>query len=288
MEVNIIDYLKSGKTLLLADGGSTKIDWLLVNASGVLQRFETDGINVAIHGVQALTNHIKTVAQRVQCPPDVAGYYGAGVTGNDVSNAISQALARHFNIDIVQAGSDMLLACMATSQHKKALVSILGTGSNSAYYDGERVVCRIPSLGYVLGDEGSASWTGKKILRDYLRGSMPDNIKTILREKGYDESSILRNVYRGEMPNRYIANAVKQLATVADTEYVQNILYDAARIFFTEIIDAYAIPQHTDLHFCGGMSVLLAKQLRQEAQKRHLKIGTITARPLDAIIETIK
>ncbi|MDR0799821.1 MAG: ATPase, partial [Dysgonamonadaceae bacterium] len=156
--------------ILIADSGSTKTHWILAAADGALQSCVTRGINPFFLDKPAIINLLETEFMLPKEAIAAVYFYGAGCTPETIPGVID-ALGTHFQSDTIEVHSDMLAAAHSLSRKEEGIVCILGTGSNSCHYDGEKIIDNVYSLGYVLGDEGSGAVLGKKLVADILRGT---------------------------------------------------------------------------------------------------------------------
>jgi len=218
--------------VLLADSGSTKVHWCLVTASGQYSDVFTDGINPLFQTSDAMRNSICN-----QLLPKIsqllwAGtlthvfFYGAGCTP-EKKVYVQKALEAVFKKAEVSVESDMLGAARGLLGHTPGVACILGTGSGSCFYDGEKIDWCVPSLGYILGDEGSAAVLGKRLVGDLLKNQMGDDLKALFF-KEYETSmpDIIEKVYRQPFPNRFLAKLSKFCADHIDDPRIHNLVYD--------------------------------------------------------------
>ncbi len=205
--------------ILIADSGSTKTEWSLVGRNGVERTFRTAGINPYLLSEDEV-RRILTREVLVELPIEritEVYFYGAGCVGRPAETLCVQ-LHRVIGPETVEVNSDLLAAARALCGDAPGIVAILGTGSNSGYYDGHDITRRVPSLGFLLGDEGSGSDLGKHLLADALKGLLPEP----LARQFFDcypltQEEVLDAVYRRPMPNRYMARFLPSFTSTSTT-----------------------------------------------------------------------
>ena len=220
--------------ILIADSGSTKTDWRLMDGQRELGQVKTKGFNPYY---QQMDEMIAEIESQLVPTIDAAQvnrihFYGAGCSTDERQQKIINALSPFYpNIEIT-VQSDLIGAAKALSGDKPGIVCILGTGSGSCLYDGEKIDKNIPSLGFILGDEGSGAWLGKKMVTDYLRGHMPKKcIETINQKLKIDKETILEHVNHKRMPSRYLASFAKFISENMDQTYFYQLMFDSFTAF---------------------------------------------------------
>ena len=195
--------------ILIADCGSTKIDWCLLNGSEKVAQIFTVGMNALMLTQEEMTERIKTelMPHIVSYKVDEIYYYGAGIISEEIKNNVINALKANIpTATKIEVDSDLLAAARALCGHEPGIACIMGTGSNSCYYDGEKVVDNVSPLGYILGDEGSGAVLGKLLVGDVLKKQLPEHIcEAFLKEYDLDRTKIITAVYRQHPANRFLA-----------------------------------------------------------------------------------
>ncbi|MEO1945389.1 MAG: ATPase, partial [Candidatus Thioglobus sp.] len=162
--------------ILIADSGSTKCDWLAINEQGVeLRQFSTMGFNPYFHTSEIVESELKKNTNMVELAPNVGRvfFYGAGSSSTEMCSIIENGLRKVMPQADISVGHDLEGAAFSTWSGTPAITCILGTGSNSCYFDGDSVYEEVPSLAYILGDEGSGSWFGKRLLQAFFYKQLP-------------------------------------------------------------------------------------------------------------------
>lgn len=274
--------------ILIADGGSTKVDWIaLDNDKDELFRVRTLGLNPAVVAREELSNRIENMLQLIEIKDDVEKvyFYGAGC-GTPMPIAIlkdvMEAIFTNANIIIAE---DMLAAVYASSGKKPALVCILGTGSNSCYYDGESIHMNAPSLGYTIMDEASGNYFGKKLLKDYYYKRMPKKVADEFeRQFDLDADIIKFNLYRQPNPNMYLAAFAKFMLEFKEDRYIKRIIKKGFQEFFKCRILPYKTTIDIPIYFIGSIAYYFRDALEKVAKKNGLTIADVIQKPIDNLI----
>jgi N-acetylglucosamine kinase-like BadF-type ATPase len=221
--------------ILIADGGSTKADWIAIDSSKKEQfRVRTLGLNPAVVAEDELRNRIVNMFQLINIKKDVKEihFYGAGCGTPKPTKILKDVLQSIFVNAKINVSEDMLAAVYAASGKVPALVCILGTGSNSCYFDGEHVQMKTPSLGYILMDEASGNYFGKVLIRDYYYHKMPKFIgEKFEQEFNLDADFIKQQIYRMPNPNMYLASFAKFMFDFKEEKYIKRIIKKRPREF---------------------------------------------------------
>ena len=265
------------------------MDWALIDTTGKeLTRFQTDGINALLASSSVLESLLSKVkAQLGDCPAiDRLYYYGAGCATPGICHKVEEPLQRIIGARNVEATTDLLGAARSLLGRNKGIACILGTGSNSCLYDGDRIADNVPSLGFILGDEGSGASLGKRLVSDAFKGHLPENVKKkFLAEYGLDLHTILDKTYRSPAPNRFLASLVPFLSANLWNPYVYSLVLKEFESFLERNVSRYQGAHTLPIAFTGSLAFHFAPVLREAAANKDFKIGTITASPLDGLIE---
>ncbi len=260
--------------ILIADAGSTKTEWCAVTSESHTG-FVTPGINAAQLGEEELRQRFAEALRNIPALPDAIYYYGAGCATEDICTKVASALPQGPTIEVA---SDMLGAARALYGHTPGLALILGTGSNSALYDGTKLTRNMPPMGYILGDEGSGSAIGKRLLTTVYRTGMlrPE----LERWLAMDYGDIINHIYRRPEANKFLASLVPFIVDHAGRlAEVINAEFDA---LFNAMLPYYPSNQH--IRAVGGVAAALAPQLRARAEFNGFTIDQIQDRPMPGLI----
>lgn len=279
----------NGNLVLVADGGSTKTDWLLAGVEKTPLRFRTRGLNPALADEACL----KGILQK-ELSPQLARYssegglalyyYGAGCLP-DTCPKMERALSEVLPAAHIEVRSDLLGAARALCGHRPGIACILGTGSNSCRYDGRDIVRRVPSLGYILGDEGSGTALGKRLIGDWLKGLLDEGLdRGISAFCGLDEAGIIQKVYREPEANRFLASFTPFLEAHRNHPLVHRIITDCFHTFFERNVVAYR-PGSLPIHFVGSIALIFKEELEETANRLGLHLGKILKEPVTDMLE---
>ena len=275
--------------ILIADSGSTKTGWCLIDSNGKTKEFSTEGYNPCYTGADKLFEILKPNLPKDFDPACVTkvAFYGAGVY-EDKYGIIEQAIRPIFPHAHIDAAMDLIGSARALLGRKSGFAAILGTGTNSCLYDGTKVSMNIDSLGFLLGDEGSGGYMGKRLIGDYIRGYMPED----LRQKFWDtyrltNDELIERVYSNPMPNSYCASFTRFLTGEhAGHEYLeQHIIRDSFRDFFKNIVSRYPAYEKYSFNCVGSIGWIFRQSLTEVAQEYHMQIGNIIDNPMQGLIK---
>ncbi|ARV15101.1 N-acetylglucosamine kinase [Polaribacter sp. SA4-12] len=275
--------------ILIADGGSTKADWIAIGEDKEEAfRTRTLGLNPAVVPEEELHNRIINMFQLINVKDEVKEihFYGAGCGTPKPIKILKDILESIFINAKIFISEDMLAAVYAASKNEPALVCILGTGSNSCYYDGTNMEMLVPSLGYILMDEASGNYFGKKLIVDYYYGKMPSEIAEKFNEEfNLDADYIKRNLYRESNPNMYLASFAKFMFDFKDEKYIKKIIKKGFQEFFKYRILPYNKTSETPIYFIGSIAHYFRDILEKVAKKNNLKVTGVIQRPIDNLLE---
>jgi N-acetylglucosamine kinase-like BadF-type ATPase len=272
---------------LIADSGATKAEWCLLDGSRKKTIF-TQGISPYFLN----SDEIQTLLLKELCPFLKATniselyYYGTGCANPANARLIKKALQKTFPRASVQVTHDLMAAARSLCGRQKGVACILGTGSNSCYYDGKKIVKNSPGLGYVLGDEGSGAYLGKKVVQYYLYKTFDSEMK-LRFEKKYNTNTveILENVYKKPLPNKYLASFAIFLAENRGHYMIENIIEDGLNDFFFNHLMKYKETSALPVSFVGGVAYGFKDVLQQLCITYEMKLGKVLKNPMEGLIE---
>lgn len=274
---------------LIADGGSTKCDWILLGSDGeVLMKTRTRGLNPAVVPEGELYNRLmeNQDLSEVLKTTKYVDFYGAGA-GTETPRKIFKAVLENLfpNAEVTVA-EDLLAAVYATTT-EPGIVCILGTGSNSCYWDGEQIHTKVPSLGYVLMDEASGNYFGKRLIRDYYYQKMPRKLAREFEQRfDLDADVIKMNLYKQPNPNTYLASFAEFIFTCQDPKgYFWKLITEGMEVFIENRVLCYKEATSVPIHFVGSIAHFSEEMIRDAMKPYHLELGNIVRRPIDGLIE---
>lgn len=275
--------------ILIADCGSTKIDWCLLNGSEKVAQIFTVGMNALMLTQEEMTERIKAelMPHIVSYKVDEIYYYGAGIISEEIKNNVINALKANIpTATKIEVDSDLLAAARALCGHEPGIACIMGTGSNSCYYDGEKVVDNVSPLGYILGDEGSGAVLGKLLVGDVLKKQLPEHIcEAFLKEYDLDRTKIITAVYRQHPANRFLAQFAPFLQKNMDEPAVHDLVVRAFTAFFQRNVASYDNYKNLPCNFVGSIAFCQKKALTEAAEALGITIGTIIQAPMEGLIK---
>lgn len=270
--------------LLIADSGSTKTDWALADGPQV-RTFSTDGINP----VYVNADIIKKIVEK-ELPFDrnkisEVYFYGAGCIQGK-TGALGRNLAEIFSEAKISVNSDLLGAARSLYGDTKGIVSILGTGSNTGYYNGKKITDSVPSMGYILGDEGSGAVMGKKLISAIYKRRMSQEISDIFFEE-YTISypKLIEFVYRQPMPNRFLAGFTRFISKNIQHPEISELVKNCFMEFIEYNLLKYENVEETSVSFTGSIAYHFPEQLKQCLAQYSISPGDITRTPIEGLIK---
>jgi hypothetical protein len=272
--------------ILIAESGSTKSDWVAVQRQDKAT-FQTIGLNPYFHTSDFMENTILNNQGLYSIRQQVTNvfFYGAGCSSPKLTEVVKNALKRVFKYAEIFVGHDLEACAYATYTGEKAISCIIGTGSNSCLYDGNTVVEEVPALGYILGDEGSGSYFGKKVLADFLYKKLPLELYQDLQKAGVSHNSIKEHVYMKENANVYLASFMPIIAKHKHLPYVNQMLVNGFKHFLEIHVCCYPNYLTLPVHFIGSVAFSLIDELKQACKEKGITIGQVIKKPLDKLLE---
>lgn len=275
------------RTILIADSGATKAEWCLVTA-GKKKTIITQGISPYFLNTSQITELIqKELKPKLKnIIPDEIYYYGTGCANPANARSIKKALQTVFGKVKTDVNHDLMAAARALCGRKKGIACILGTGSNSCYFDGKKIVKNSPGLGYVLGDEGSGAYLGKKVIQYYLYGTFDEELRGRF-DLTYttNTAEILENVYKKPLPNRYLAGFAKFLAENRGHYMIENIIEDGLNDFFFNHLCKYRETWTLPVNFVGSVAFGFKDVLQQLCDSYEFDLGKVIKAPMEGLTD---
>ena len=276
---------------LIVDSGSSKADWVLTDPLGNSQvEFRTSGINPFFLSEKEI---IKILYQTSVLEPYVTEvkeiyFFGAGCSSPDKREIISNALSKVFKNAFINVENDVAAAVYATCGNTEGLSCILGTGSNISFYDGSEIHISKFGVGYILGDEGSGTYFGKKLLTAYLYGMLPLNLEKAFKKKYHPEkASVIKQIYGNPSPNFYLASFAKFMSDFKHDPYIINLLNVGFNEFIQTNIKAYTDYKYITCHFIGSIAFHFQDILRLACLENELVCGKILMHPIEELTKFI-
>ncbi len=275
--------------LLIADSGSTKTDWTLTDGK-VSNQFHTIGYNPYFIDTEAIYYSISENLLREFDASKVSKvfFYGAGCSTDAKKDIVRKALNRAFPTAAeIFVGHDLLAAARALLGKEIGFAAILGTGANSCLYDGNDCSVNIDSLGYLLGDEGSGSYIGKKIVRDFMRRRLEPELQKRFKERFQIENNeqIFHTLYTTQFPNRYLASFCKFADEFVTHPYIRNKVRDSFRDFFKNLVSKYPDYKNYSFNCIGSVGFIFKDILEEVADSYDMKMGKVIQSPMKDLVD---
>jgi N-acetylglucosamine kinase-like BadF-type ATPase len=272
---------------LIADSGSTKAEWCLIDGKKK-RTFFTQGLSPYFFSgeqIQAIIDkELKSKMKGVE--PDEIFFYGTGCSNPGNVKLIKKAIFKNFTKAKISVDHDLMGAAKALCGHEKGIACILGTGSNSCYYNGKKIIKNSPGLGYVLGDEGSGAYLGKKVVQYFLYNTFDaDLMDRFVAKFNTNSYEILDAVYKKPLPNRYLASFAIFLAENRGHYMVENIIEDGFNDFFFNHVYKYRESWTLPVNFIGSVAFGFKDVLKEMCNSYELQLGKVLQKPMDGLVK---
>jgi len=272
---------------LICDSGSTKAEWCLLNGKSK-KIVTTQGLSPYF----LTTQQIQKIIEKELVPKikniriDEVFFYGTGCSNPENVKSVKKAISLVFSKAKVTVDHDLMGAAKALCGRNKGIACILGTGSNSCFYNGKKIVKNSPGLGYVLGDEGSGAYLGKKLIQYFLYKTFDEDLLDRFNAKYTTNSvDILNQVYKQPLPNRYLASFVPFLIENRGHYMIENIIEDAFNDFFFNHIYKYRESWQMPINFVGSVAFGFKDVLKEMCNAYELQLGIVIKKPMDGLIK---
>lgn len=272
--------------ILLAESGSTKTEWCLVDRDGIAEHFLSDGINPFFQSRKEISRLVRLQLPQIffRAKFSTIFFYGAGCSSEEKKNIVKASFEAQFKTPAI-IESDLVGSARSLFQDKPGIACILGTGSNSCFYDGNKIVKNVRSLGYILGDEGSGASLGKAFLSDCLKGLAPIELAALFYKKyKIDPDQILDYVYSKPFPNRLLSVLSFFLYDHINDPYIDNLIYHNLKSFFERNILQYAYTDYP-VRFVGSVAKMYEETLYTIAKEFNIRIDTVIENPIKGLIK---
>jgi glucosamine kinase len=268
--------------ILIADSGGSKTDWRFIDKNGQVSQASAPGFNPYYQPVDDLKKSVKEIIiPKVKDSVSKIFFYGAGVSSLKNQLTIKTAFLEFFPEAQIEIGWDLLAAARALCGHEPGIACIMGTGSNSCLYDGERIIDNVANLGWILADEGSGAYMGKILLVDYLRNKLPASLATSFRERfPLTREEFLEKVYQQEKPSAFLGTFTKFIFHHLKDPYCYNLVYKSFEEFYVNNVMKYANYQNLKVHFTGSIAFYFSDILRQVANDKGITVKNILEGPI--------
>jgi glucosamine kinase len=274
-------------TILIADSGSTKAEWCVIENGKKKKTIVTTGISPYF----LTQDQIIQLLQKELLPKlstftfSKIFYYGTGLANETHVKMFQLLFKKLFGKASITVNHDLMGAAKALCGNQKGLACILGTGSNSCYYNGKKIVHNSPGLGFILGDEGSGAHMGKKVIQHFLYNTFDEDLMDRFNAKYQtNQSDIVTAVYSGSLPNKYLANYVEFLIENRGHYMVENIIEDSLSEFIFNHIFKYRESWTMPINFVGSVAYGFKDVLKTLCDSYELQLGKVLKKPMDGLI----
>ena len=275
--------------IAIAESGSTKCDWIVLNRKAeVVLEARTPGFNPYFHGEEFVLNSLHNCSELAAVKDKISTifFYGAGCSSEALNLIIQEALAQFFVKAKITVDHDLVAAAYSLYEGEPIISCIVGTGSNSCFFDGDKVHELVPALGFILGDEASGSYFGKKILADYFYKRLPAEMQRDFDERyNLDWSQTVENVYKNAHANVYLASFMPFIIAHRENPYVIEMVKDGMARFIDVHIANFSNYHQHKVGFVGTLAFLFEDILKEELLKRDCKPGRIIKNPADNLVQ---
>lgn len=275
--------------ILIADGGSSSIKWCLLDKTEKIKEFTTTGMNPVLLTQEEMAQRVsREVGNLFDFPLDQVEriyYYGAGCRGGEYNKSVEKALKATFPSAVVAVDSDMAGAAKALCGNQPGIACILGTGSNSCLYDGEKIIDSVAPLGYILGDEGSGAVLGRMLVGDVFKKQLPSELCLKFRERfDLDLDHVLHRVYGSPEANRFLASLTPFLAEYIEEPAIHRLVLNAFKAFFVRNVAQYMAYKTLPVNFTGSVAYHFRDVLGEAASAIDCNIGKVIPSPMEGLI----
>ena len=273
--------------VLIADSGSTKTTWCFADTRQKTREFiQTSGINPYYQNESEILEKLNKEFNAKISAIGAIFFYGAGCVSPKVNQVVSRPLSEFFGTGEVSVNTDLMAAARALCGTGPGIACILGTGSNSCFYDGKEIVNHISPLGFILGDEGSGAVLGRTLLSDVLKKQLPESlIRLFFDEYRITSAEIMENIYRKPFPNRYAAQFSSFLYRHMDQPEIRDMILNSFHAFFTRNVLQYPEALLYPVHFSGSIAFYFSELLKQTAESLGLQTGEIVKDPIEGLVK---
>lgn len=273
--------------LLVADSGSTKADWLIYDGENITGPLHTMGFNPFFHSSELVFDTMMNTPEMLEIRQKVKAvkFFGAGCSSAERNEIIAAGLRKFFAHADVLVEHDLLACALATCGDQPGISCIIGTGSNSCWFDGVDVHERNYGLGYVLGDEGSGAWLGKKLLTYYLYGRLPKDLSEAFKTAyGLGKNDIIDRVYKEPNANVWLASFTRFYTAHYEHPVIRELVRQSMRDFCELYVCDYPNYKETEVHFVGSVAFIFQRELEEIAAEKGFRIGKVIKQPIDDLM----
>lgn len=276
--------------IAIAESGSTKCEWIVLDKFGnVVESFRTQGFNPDFHSSKFVNETLNNCQEFTSLKTGITKvyFYGAGCSSKNLNDIILSGLQLVFTNATISVDHDLLAAACSLYKNEPIICGIIGTGSNSCFFDGENVFEEVPALGFVVGDEGGGGFFGKQLLADYFYKKLPNVIHTDFKKSFNDLSwsEARKNIYGNKHANVYCASFMPFIAKHKSEEYVKNIIRNGIAKFIDIHVKCFSNYNTNKVGFVGSIAYLFQDIVKEELEKQGFELSHIIRNPITELVE---
>ena len=275
---------------LIADSGSTKVEWCLLDHDKPVRQIFTSGFNALMLTEEEIAQYLddelmSQLGEQARSVTEVH-FYGAGCIDEEVCRNVRRAIRQNIDVPTIEAHSDLLGAARALFGEREGIVCILGTGSNSCYYNGREIKDHVSPLGYILGDEGSGAVLGRHLIGDVLKHQLPRELcDRFLDEYNLTSNAIIRRVYKEPSPNRFLASVTPFLLKNIEEPAIHRLVLNEFKSFFVRNVAQYDRYRVLPVSFVGSIAYLYRSVLDEAAAALDATVDTVIKTPMEGLVK---
>ncbi len=272
---------------LIADSGATKTDWCLLDENGTQTIYKTQGISPHYQTSEEISATVRSelLPQLQGIVPAEIFFYGTGCSSDKSKETVAQGLRTVFPTTKIEVDHDLIAAARALCGREEGIACILGTGSNSCHFKDGKIAYNVPNLGFILGDEGSGGYLGKRLIQAFLNLELPQDIREkFIATYHLSHDDIILTVYTKPFPNRYLATFAKFLGENREHPSLAKLIYNGINDFFVKNITRYPEHQTLPVHFLGSIAYHFNAELKEIAATHNVTIGRIIKTPMEGLV----
>ena len=282
------DFFKKKIMILIADSGSTKCSWALCDKKGtLLKECKTIGFNPYFIQNDSIIHHLeKSELNNFKDEVKFVFFYGAGCSSKQANKIIEHPFTQFFKNAEININHDLEAACFAMYDKKPNITCILGTGSNSCFYDGKNIIENAPSLGFIVGDEASGNYFGKQALKLYFNNVMSEKLKEKFEAKYETDISIVnKRIYNDSRPNVFLAEYFPFISETKEYPIIKDLIKEGLDEFINLHIKCFSNYKEVEINFIGSVSYFLSQEINESAKRHNFRVGKILKNPIKKLID---
>ncbi|NOQ26586.1 MAG: hypothetical protein GQ564_14605 [Bacteroidales bacterium] len=274
--------------ILIADSGSTNTEWVLIKKDKIISSFVTSGFNPYFTKSEEIYIELKQ-----KCPVNLMinevnkiFFYGSGCSAEEMKKIVNNGLSQLFMNSEIEINHDLLGAARALFMNDSGIAVILGTGASSCFYNGSKITERIPSLGYILGDEGGGDYLGKLFITDFLYGRLPENVhQNFLKKFQLNNNLIMHKIYKEPYPNRFLASFCEFISEQSKDSSINDMIIKSFTDLFVNNITRYENYKKCSIKITGSVGYYFKTQLKEVAKRFNANIDLIERSPINRLVQ---